>query len=105
MYVCVCDDKTENGNAEYNSNEYDSDVYYGSDVNSHGGDDGDESDVSLPKVHNFERISNFPYNSNDAFNRFPSTFDEMFGKSPFRNRIFEEFNNYWRNFHHTGNNF
>ncbi|KAI8127415.1 Sorbin and SH3 domain-containing protein 1 [Lucilia cuprina] len=72
---------------------------YDDDVNSHiNGDHG--YDVSTSNSHNFEPFSNFSTgfpSSSEYFTQFPGSFDEMFGKSPFRSRIFEEFNNYWHN--------
>lgn len=64
--------------------------------------------VSTSHRNTFEPMSNFSSinpRSTEFLTQFPGSIDEMFGKSPFRGRIFEEFNNYWRNFHDTGNNF
>lgn len=89
----------ENDNDDYrNDNDnYDSDVI--------GHDDGvHDYDVSASSRNAFHPFSNFP-SSSIFFTQFPGSFDEMFGKSPHRSQIFEEFNNYWRHFNNTGNNF
>lgn len=73
-------------------------------------DGGEHNDVSTASKQAtnaiFSNLSPTPsaINIDDLVtNECPSTFDEMFAKSPFHGRILEEFDNYWRNFQNAGN--
>uniref|UniRef100_T1PE01 Uncharacterized protein n=1 Tax=Musca domestica TaxID=7370 RepID=T1PE01_MUSDO len=60
----------------------------------------DASTTSDPSM--FANFANTPSNGT-APSHGPTTFEEMFAKSPFHERILEEFDNYWRNFQNAGN--